>query len=103
MDCYIINTGAFLDKDITKDVTLGVIESIVEETATFKPFGDGTGLAYLDVPGYEPPMEDESYKKLVKERMTMRIDFLQTFNQEHPEFPLPDEAIHAFDQIVQSL
>ena len=48
-------------------------------------------------------MEDESYKKLVKERMTMRIDFLQTFNQEHPEFPLPDEAIHAFDQIVQSL
>ena len=103
VDCYIINTGAFLDKDITKDVTLGVIESIVEETATFKPFGDGTGLAYLDVPGYEPPMEDESYKKLVKERMTMRIDFLQTFNQEHPEFPLPDEAIHAFDQIVQSL
>ena len=103
VDCYIINTGAFLDKDITKDVTLGVIESIVEETATFKPFGDGTGLAYLDVPGYEPPMEDESYKKLVKERMTMRIEFLQTFNQEHPDFPLPDEAIHAFDQIVQSL
>ena len=103
VDCYIINTGAFLDKDITKDVTLGVIESIVEETATFKPFGDGTGLAYLDVPGYEPPLQDENYKKLVKERMTMRIEFLQTFNQEHPDFPLPDEAIHAFDQIVRSL
>ena len=103
VDCYIINTGAFLNKDITKDITLGVIESIVEETATFKPFGDGTGLAYLDVPGYEPPLQDENYKKLVKERMTMRIEFLQTFNQEHPDFPLPDEAIHAFDQIVQSL
>lgn len=103
VDCYIINTGAFLNKDITKDITLGVIESIVEETATFKPFGDGTGLAYLDVPGYEPPLQDENYKKLVKERMTMRIEFLQTFNQEHPDFPLPDEAIHAFDQIVRSL
>lgn len=103
VDCYIINTGAFLNKDITKDVTLGVIESIVEETATFKPFGDGTGLAYLDVPGYEPPLEDENYKKLVKERMTMRTEFLHTFNQTNPDFPLPDEAIHAFDQIVQSL
>ena len=103
IDCYIINTGAFLYKDITKDITLGVIESIVEETAAFKPFGDGTGLAYLDVPGYEPPLQDESYKKLVKERMMMRIEFLQTFNQEHPDSSLPGEAIHAFDQIVRSL
>jgi phosphoenolpyruvate carboxykinase (ATP) len=103
IDCYIINTGAFLDKDITKDVTLGVIESIVEDTATFKPFGEGTGLAYLEVPGYEPPLDSEDYQALVKERMIMRKDFLVSFNGANQAYPLPEEAINAMDKIIASI
>lgn len=100
IDCYIINTGAFLDKDITKEVTLGVIESIVEDTATFKPFGNDTGLAYLEVAGYEPPLDNEEYKVLLKERMTMRKDFLLSFNETNPTQPLPEETIIAINKII---
>ncbi|OYQ65236.1 phosphoenolpyruvate carboxykinase (ATP) [Aerococcus sp. 1KP-2016] len=103
IDCYIINTGAFLDKDITKDVTLSAIESIVDNTATFKAFGTGTGLTYLEVPGYEPPMDSAAYKYLVKVRMQMRKDYLVNFNKENLEFPLPDEAIEAVDQILNAI
>ncbi|RPA56836.1 phosphoenolpyruvate carboxykinase (ATP) [Aerococcus agrisoli] len=100
---YIINTGAFLDKDVTKDVTLSAIESIIDDTGTFKPFGKGTGLSYLDVPGYELPMGEGAYKYLVKERMNMRKEYLVKFNAENPAFPLPDEAINAIDQIINAI
>lgn len=101
IDCYIINTGAFLDKDITKEVTLGVIESIVEDTAIFKPFGNDTGLSYLEVSGYEPPLDNEEYKVLLKERMTMRKDFLSSFNETNPAYPLPEETIIAINKIIE--
>lgn len=101
IDCYIINTGAFLDKDITKEVTLGVIESIVEDTATFKPFGNDTGLSYLEVSGYEPPLDNEEYKVLLKERMTMRKDFLSSFNETNLAYPLPEETIIAINKIIE--
>src|SRR5699024_2227373 len=40
VECYIINTGKFMGKDIPPKVTLESIEHNVEEDAEFKPFGE---------------------------------------------------------------
>ncbi len=40
VDCYIFNTGFFLDKKVPKEVTLNSLELIVEGKVKFKPWGE---------------------------------------------------------------
>ena len=101
MNCYIINTGSFMGKKIPKEVSISVIESMVEKADTFMPFGEVEGMSYLDVPGFNPEMSD-SYLQLVKERMQMRLDFMETYNQEQDD-QLPDEALDAIRNVIASL
>lgn len=103
MECYIINTGFFLDKKITKEVTLAAIESVVEEKAVWKQFGDLEELSYLEIKGFEPDFADSSYRSLLKERMQMRLDFMEEFNQKHQENPLPEEAAQSVKKVIATL
>ena len=103
VDCYIINTGFFLDKKIPKEVTLGVIESVVEGSGEFKPFGDVPHLSYLSVAGFDPDVTDKDYRKLVKTRMQMRKDFLDEFNEAHQDLPIPEESIHSLQEVIDAL
>lgn len=103
VDCYIINTGFFLDKKIPKEVTLGVIESVVEGTATFEAFGDVPHLSYLPVEGFNPDIGEKDYRKLVKTRMQMRKDFLDEFNASHQDLPVPEESLHALQEVIDAL
>ncbi|UJF14799.1 phosphoenolpyruvate carboxykinase (ATP) [Jeotgalibaca sp. MA1X17-3] len=103
MECYIINTGYFLDKKIPKEITLQAIEEMVEKTGEFLPFGEVKGMSYLSMEGFQPDFTDSTYKKLVKERMDMRLEFLETFNKSHPDEPLPIEAIQSVKEIIDSL
>lgn len=103
VDCYIINTGFFLDKKIPKEVSLGVIESVVEGTATFEAFGDVPHLSYLPVEGFNPDIADKDYRKLVKTRMKMRKDFLDEFNEAHQDLPIPEESLHALQEVIDAL
>ncbi|HBQ62560.1 MAG TPA: phosphoenolpyruvate carboxykinase, partial [Trichococcus sp.] len=100
--CYIINTGFFMGKKIPKEVSLSVIESVVEGKASFVPFGDAPHLSYLPVDGFDPDFEDKDYTKLVRRRMQLREDFLEEFNAAHPTVPLPDEAIQALQNIIDA-
>lgn len=102
MTCYIINTGSFMDKKIPKETTIGVIEQVVDKVANFKPFGGVSGMSYLDVPGFNPELT-ESYFQLVKERMQMRFDFMASYNQEHETDQLPEEALNAIKNVINSL
>ncbi|MGO4995142.1 phosphoenolpyruvate carboxykinase (ATP) [Jeotgalibaca porci] len=101
MNCYIINTGSFMGKKIPKEISISVIESMVEKADTFKPLGDAPGMSYLDVPGFNPEIT-ESYLQLVKERMQMRLDFMEKYNQENPD-QLPEEALGAIKNVIASL
>ena len=49
-----------MDKDVTKEVTLGVLESIIENRGSFKTFGIDR-LEILPVVGYEPDFSDKAY------------------------------------------
>lgn len=100
IDCYIINTGSFLDKKISKETTLGIIESIVEGKAEFKPFGPFEHLSYLPVEGYQPDLEDSSYIDLVKERLNMRVEFIEERNAAQGMDVLPDEALESIKKLL---
>jgi phosphoenolpyruvate carboxykinase (ATP) len=104
VECYILNTGHFLDKKIPKEVTLGILEDIVTKKAEFKQWGSFTDLEYLEVEGFIPVMEDEDYKKLLENSIKYRIDFLksmETFKDGRDK--LPNEAIEALYKLENEL
>ena len=76
VDCYIINTGDFFGKDVTKNITLGVLEAIVERTADFKQWGPFEDIEIFEQEGYVPDLSDETYVKALKARMNDRLEFV---------------------------
>lgn len=98
VDCYIINTGFFLEKKVTPKVTLGLIEDIVSDKAAFKKFGPFTQLEYMPIEGFEPDFANHDYVKMVAERMQDRLNYVQeldAFNR------LPEEALAAIRQVTE--
>lgn len=103
VSCYIINTGSYMGKAVSKEVSLDVIEQVVDGTADFKPFGPIVGFDYLEYEGYPLPNFDNAYKKLIRERMQIRLNFLLAFNQKYPQTALPVGAISRLEKVLQDL
>ena len=101
IDCYILNTGYFGDKKVTAAITLSSIESIVEGTAEYKPFGTLNDLSYLVVDGYEPKFDDQEYHQLVQERLNMRVAYIQEEKKKNQMNVLPDEALEAMQALIE--
>lgn len=100
--CYVINTGHFLEKKIPKEVTIDIIEKIVDETANFIDFGNMKGLKTMDVEGFLPDFKDETYVKLVAKQMKNRIEYLQSLKDfKAGRDALPDEAIEAIEKTLR--
>ncbi|HVI39630.1 MAG TPA: phosphoenolpyruvate carboxykinase, partial [Anaerovoracaceae bacterium] len=101
VQCYIINTGHFLDKKIPKEVTIGIIESIVDETAEFKPFGKMTDVKTMDMEGFVPDFNNQEYVDLLVKSMSNRINYLDSLmdfkgGRDH----LPVEAKAAIQKLI---
>ena len=95
IDCYIVNTGSFGTKKITKEVTLGALEQIVENKASFKPFGNVQGMSYMPVEGYNPDFADAQYKASLADRMHDRVEFVEKKAVEKNGYDkLPDETLN---------
>jgi phosphoenolpyruvate carboxykinase (ATP) len=102
VSCYVINTGHFLEKKIPKEVTIDIIEKIVDETAKFIDFGSMKGLKTMDVEGFIPDFKDETYVKLVAKQMKNRIEYLQSLKDfKAGRDALPDEAIEAIEKTLR--
>jgi len=99
VDCYIINTGFFLDKKIPPKVTLKLIEDIVDENLAFEPFGDYENLSYAPIEGFIPDFDNKTYHTNLKKRMQGRLDFLKSQTGEET---LPKEAHNALKQLIES-
>ena len=78
VECYILNTGHFLDKKIPKEMTLKILEDIVTKRAEFKQWGEFTDVEYIEIDGFVPDMEDEDYKEMLNNSISNRIEFLNT-------------------------
>lgn len=104
VDCYILNTGEFMGKDIKPDDTLGVIEAVIEERAEFKPFGPISNIEVLEWPGFIPDFDDPEYVATLKARMQDRVNFIKDKNKSKGGFDkLPADALEALETIMKEL
>lgn len=100
VDCYVLNTGAFLNKNITKEVTLGIIDQIVNGEIKFEQFNGIKEIEYSPIKNYIPDFNDPTYKDLVKERLETRIEFIQhLYNTDN----LPVESKQSIQNVIDQL
>ena len=104
--CYILNTDAFMGKDIPKEVTKQIIEDLANGNITdndFKAFGNFKGVSYLPIDGYEVHLDDPEYQKTLARRMQDRLDWLNKYDEEHSETPIQSEAKETLENIIKEL
>lgn len=97
VDCYILNTGAFLDKDVPKELTIEALELLIEEKADFIPFSNLSGFQYLPFDDFPVP-ETEEYAEAVRSAFQTRLDYLESvrsFNR------LPEEAVESLKKLIK--
>jgi phosphoenolpyruvate carboxykinase (ATP) len=104
IDCYILNTGAFMGKDITPKVTLGIIEAIIEGKAEFKQWENFSDLEIMEIEGYVPDFSDSEYKKQFTARMNDRVEFINSRETAKGGFDkLPDDALEAIEKVIKEI
>ena len=104
VDCYIINTGDFMGKKVKPADTLGILETIVEKKAEFKPWGPFSDIEIMDWDGFEVNMDDPEYKDALKAAMQNRVDAVEGFAVAKEGYDkLPDEALEAVKKVVAEL
>ena len=101
VDCYIINTGDFMSKKVKPADTLGILETIVEEKAEFKPWGPFSDIEIMDWEGFVPDLKDPEYVGQLKARMQDRVNAVEGFATKKDGYDkLPDEALAALKKVV---
>ncbi|MFN3691326.1 MAG: phosphoenolpyruvate carboxykinase (ATP) [Fervidobacterium sp.] len=102
VECYIINTGFFLNKKVPKEVTLDIIEHIVEKKATFVDwFG---GMKIMEYPGFEVRTSDYEYREIVKISLEKRVTFIKNKEIENQGYDkLPDECVKSIQSLIDLL
>lgn len=103
VDCYIFNTGYFIDKKIPKEVTLKILEDIATGKAKFEQLGSFTEIDYMKIEGFEPEFNEE-YKAMWKSSIKYRKDFLiEMETSKEGMNKLPDEALKALEKLETDL
>lgn len=90
-----------MDKDIPKERTLSILESIVEGTADFENFGKLEGLEYIHFDEFNPDFEDNHYADTLVSRIDFRIEYIKEFNKNNPDHAIPDETIEALSKLIK--
>ena len=100
VDCYVLNTGYFMDKKVTPKMTLGLIEKIVGNEIVFKQLDNFKEIEYVDIEGFNPDFNIKAYKTLFIKRLNSRVDYL---NNLHDKNQLPDEALNSISSIIDRI
>lgn len=104
VDCYIINTGDFCGKKVKPADTLGILETIVEGKADFKPWGPFKEIDIMEWDGFIPNLDDPNYKQQLIARMNDRVKFVESRSEFKGGYDkLPEEALMALKQVVAEL
>ncbi len=100
VDCYVINTGYFLKENVTKEITLGLIEKIVTGDLELLSFNGIKEMEYAPIDGFIPDFNNTAYIELFKERLNNRIAYLDSlFGKDI----LPVEARESIEDIINKL
>ena len=101
VDCYILNTGDFMGKDITKEVTLKALETIIENKGGFKALGLD-GMDFLPIEGYVPDFKDKKYVEKFIARMNDRVAFIKEKETARGGYDkLPQEALDSMVKVAE--
>lgn len=104
VDCYILNTGDFMGKKVQPKDTLGILESIVEGTATFTKWANFEDIEIMEWEGFVPNLNDAEYKHQLVERMKDRVKFVESRDEFKGGFDkLPADALEALNKVVTEL
>ncbi|QXM05120.1 phosphoenolpyruvate carboxykinase (ATP) [Crassaminicella indica] len=104
VECYIFNTGFFMDKKISKEVTIQSLEKIVEGSAQFKQWGSFSDIEILEIEGFMPNMNDKKYIHELLEGIAYRIAFIESRNVEKEgRDKLPEEAADALKKLMKEI
>ena len=104
VECYIINTGHFLNKKVPKEVTIRILEDIATKKAKFIKLGNFSDIEYMEIEGFEVNMEDDNYKKMWKNSIDYRKEYLkemETFKAGKDK--LPKEALETLENLEKEI
>lgn len=104
VECYIINTGCFIDRKITPDITLGCIEAIVEGKAKFKRWWPFKEMSIMEVKGFVPDMKDRAYFRSLRNSLSSRSKFIEDRDMVNGGYDhLPTEALNTIDKLIAEM
>lgn len=97
IDCYILNTGSYMDKKIPKEVTLNLLENMVEKKLEFENLCCFEGIDYAPVEGFEVDCDNRTFDKMWKNALVYRIEYVKSLEGTADE--LPGEVLRELDQL----
>ncbi len=104
VECYVLNTGIFMGKKVRPHHTLGIIESILERTADFRPWEPFDDIGILDIEGFNTSLKDPEYRRAFIARFGDRIRFIASRETERGGIDkLPDDALEALQSVLNKL
>lgn len=101
--CYILNTGFYNGKKISKEVTLSILEAIVEQKITWQAFGSLAHLNYAPLAEFPVDFSDPTYQTLLTTRLQIRLDWITHYEKTHPQAPLPAEISQSLTSLIEAL
>jgi len=104
VDCYILNTGDFMGTKVQPKHTLGIIESIVEGSASFHQWENFSDIEIMDIEGFTTSMDNAEYAEQFRARMLDRIKFVESRETEKAGIDkLPECAVEALRRVLDQI
>ena len=103
VDCYILNTGYYNGKKIPKEVTLGILEDIVNQKMTWQDFGPLKHLSYAPLNDFPVDFTDKGYVAMLRTRLQIRLDWITNYTATHQQYPLPAEISAGLTDLIAQL
>ena len=99
--CYIFNTGYFMDKKITKETTLEILENLVKDEIVFEKWLPFSDFEIYPVEGFIPDFNDSNYRERFLKSFRNRIEYIQNLNYLKGGFDkLPEEALSSLNKVI---
>ena len=103
VECYILNTGYYNGKKIPKEVTLGILEDIVNQKMTWQDFGPLEHLSYAPLNDFPVDFTDKDYVTMLRTRLQIRLDWITNYAVTHQQYPLPAEISAGLTDLIAQL
>ncbi|CAJ1230331.1 phosphoenolpyruvate carboxykinase (ATP) [Lactiplantibacillus xiangfangensis] len=102
LDCYLLNTGFFGDKKIPKEITLGALEAIVNESTEWESFAGLDHMQNLKLADFPVDYDNRDYRKLVAARLAIRANFVDQYQHSNND-QLPHEITDVLMKLHKQL